>query len=98
VERTRLFVYVVDLAGEDPVNDLETVRAELAAYDPALAARAGVVAANKLDLAPARERLAEFQRRARAEGLEVAQVSALTGQGVDGLVARLSALLGRGPR
>jgi GTP-binding protein len=98
VERTRLFVYVVDLAGEDPVNDLETVRAELAAYDPALAARAGVVAANKLDLAPARQRLAEFREKAAEAGLEVAQVSALTGQGVDGLVARLSALLGREPQ
>src|SRR5439155_14157169 len=36
VERTRLIAHVVDVAARAPVDDLETVREELVAHDPAL--------------------------------------------------------------
>ena len=50
VSRCRALVYVVDLSAEDPAADLATVRAELAAYDPELAARPALIAATKADL------------------------------------------------
>ncbi|MCB2188607.1 MAG: GTPase ObgE [Deltaproteobacteria bacterium] len=93
VERTRLFIYVVDLSSEDPVTDLEVVRSELAAYDPALAERVAVVAANKLDLAPARENLAEFTDAVQKSGLAVFPLSALNGQGLGELLAEIERLL-----
>ena len=50
IERAPVLVYVVDLAGENPWDDLRTVRDELEAYDPGLSAKARLVIANKADL------------------------------------------------
>jgi GTP-binding protein len=95
IERTRLFVFIVDLSGEDPEYDLAVVRAELEAYDPQLAKRAGLVAANKMDLPDAAERLAEFKQTVEAEGLTVFAISALKGDGVSDLVEEIYARLVR---
>lgn len=95
VERTRLFLYVVDLSAARPAEDLEAVRAELRAYDPALASRGGLVAANKLDLPQAQENLESFQRQVQAQSLEVFPISALSGQGVPELLAALARRLDR---
>ncbi|MFH1059771.1 MAG: GTPase ObgE [Pseudomonadota bacterium] len=90
VERTRLFVYVVDLAGADPPADLMTVMAEIAAYDPGLARRVGLVAANKQDLPVARENLAAFTAAARDLDLAVYPVSALNGAGVAEILGEIA--------
>ncbi|RJX36181.1 MAG: GTPase ObgE [Desulfarculus sp.] len=95
VERTRLFLYVVDLSAPQPLSDLAAVREELRAYDPALAGRSSLVAANKMDLPQAQENLGPFQREVQAQGLEVFPLSALTGQGVPELLAALAGRLGR---
>ena len=93
VERTRLFVFVVDMSGDDPEYDLAVVRAELEAYDPRLAQRAGLVAANKLDLPQAAERLDDFKQAVEAEGLTVFPISALQGDGVNELIEEIYARL-----
>ncbi|BEQ15512.1 GTPase ObgE [Desulfoferula mesophila] len=90
VERTSLFLYVVDLGAEDPVADLWTVREELLAYDPQLASRAAMVAANKMDLSQAQENLAGFRRMVEELGLEVWPISAMSGQGVPELLSALA--------
>ncbi len=97
VERTRIFVFVVDLAGPEPESDLAVVRAELIAYDPALAQRAGLVAANKMDLPEAAARLDGFKQKLEAEGLAVFPISAKTGSGVKQLVEEISQRLAAGP-
>jgi len=50
IERAPVLVYVVDLAGDRPWDDLRTVRDELEAYNPGLSAKARLVIANKADL------------------------------------------------
>ncbi|MCB2193526.1 MAG: GTPase ObgE [Deltaproteobacteria bacterium] len=90
VERTHLFLYVVDLSGEDPAGDLWTVREELLAYDAKLAQRVAMVAANKLDLPEAAENLAAFTKTAGEMGLEVWPISAKSGQGVQELLLALA--------
>lgn len=65
VERCRLLVHVVDAAGSegrDPVEDFETINRELAVFNPELAQRPQMVAANKTDLADASqlERLRDY--------------------------------------
>ena len=52
VSRCRALVLVVDLSAPDPAADLATVRAELEAYDRAMAARPSLVVGTKRDLAP----------------------------------------------
>lgn len=52
IERTKLIIHVVDAAGtegRDPVEDIYKINAELAAYNPEIAARPQIIAANKID-------------------------------------------------
>ncbi len=93
VERTRLFLHVVDLSSDDPLADLWVVREELKAYDPALAERSSLVAANKLDLEASQENLGAFGAGCQEQGLEVIPISALTGQGVPELLAEIASRL-----
>lgn len=54
VERCRMLVHILDAAGSegrDPVEDFEKINAELKIFDPELAERPQIVAANKTDLA-----------------------------------------------
>ncbi len=52
IERTRVMIHIVDAAsteGRDPVDDIYKINKELAAYNPEIAARPQVIAANKID-------------------------------------------------
>lgn len=94
IERTRLLIHVVDMAGtggRDPVADFAAVNRELALYNEELARRPQVVAANKMDLPEAEANLERF--RAAAAGYEIFPVSAVTGAGLDQLMFRVAALL-----
>ncbi len=54
VDRCRLLVHIVDAAGSegrDPIEDFEIINRELEKFDPELAKRPQIVAANKIDLA-----------------------------------------------
>lgn len=95
VSRCRALAYVVDLASDDPAGDLATVAGEIEAYDPELAARPFVVAATKADLVPAEER--EARAAPLREAGETLIVSGETGEGVEALAGRLSALAAEAP-
>jgi GTP-binding protein len=81
VSRCRVLVYVVDLTG-DPRRDVEAVRAEVAAFDPALTERRTLVVGTKLDLLQARPPEPPV-------GVDL-MVSGLTGEGIDVLEARIA--------
>eukprot|EP00842_Homolaphlyctis_polyrhiza_P005829 jgi/Hompol1/6247/HPOL_002241-RA len=51
IERTKLLVYVIDLAGEAPWSDLETLQFELEAFKTGMTDRPSLIAANKADVA-----------------------------------------------
>lgn len=94
VERTRLLVHVVDLAGEDrdPVEDYRIINRELEAYPADLSQLPQIVAANKIDLPLGADRLEAFAQALTPEGVEVFAISAASGQGVPALVARCADL------
>ena len=88
VERTRLFVHMVDLAAlddHDPVEDLRRINEELGAFNPVLAERPQIVAGNKIDLI-GDEDVANARDRFRAEGIEVHPISVATRAGLQELV------------
>ncbi len=99
VERARVFLYLVDLAAQDrdPAEDVEALRRELELYRPDLLARPGVVAANKIDLEEAGQRVGAVEARARVLGLPFFAVSALTGEGVPPLVEFLASMVEAAP-
>src|SRR5918995_1643535 len=52
VERTKVLIHVVDVSGasgRDPVNDFDVIVEELRRFDPAVASKPQIVAANKID-------------------------------------------------
>ncbi len=93
VERTRLLIHVVDVAGSegrDPVEDYRQINEELRRYGQ-LDRRPQIVAANKMDLPEAEENL---QRLREAAGdIPVFAVSAATRQGFDELLNRVIEML-----
>jgi GTP-binding protein len=59
IERTRLLVYVLDMAGtdgRDPVDDFLQLQEELRLYDPTLTGRPFLVVGNKVDVTEAQTR------------------------------------------
>jgi GTP-binding protein len=85
IERTRLLVHVVDAAavdGRDPVQAYRDVNREIASYDPSLAERPQLVAANKMDLAEARANADRLRREIPAP---VWPISCATGSGISAL-------------
>jgi GTPase len=92
--RSAVLVHVIDLApmerGRDPEHDLAALEAELEAYDPELAARPALVAANKVDLPQGRERLPEAEAAAARRGLPFFPISAATGEGMPALLYALA--------
>ncbi len=100
VERCRVLVHLVDLsalpgpagdgapgepAGEGAVRDLETIEAELAAFDPRLMDRPRLLVGSKLDAAR-EERREELRAAARERGLPYFEISAVAGEGLPELV------------
>ena len=92
LERTKVLVHLIDVSGashRDPVQDLDTVRRELELFQPALAAKPQLVAANKLDAvdpADADARVAPLERRASELKLPFFSISGATGAGVPQLL------------
>ena len=89
IERTRLLVHVVDVAavdGREPLSDFETINSELRMYNPKLADRPQVVAANKMDLPRGMENLDSFQKAVEAKGYKVFPISAASNRGIKELM------------
>ena len=99
IERTRILLHIVDAAGlegRDPVQDVETIHNELKAYDPALAEKPVVIAANKmdcLDTEDAQAVLARLREAYEPKGFSVYPISAATGEGVRELLLAVGSLL-----
>ncbi|MGE5371466.1 MAG: GTPase ObgE [Solirubrobacterales bacterium] len=101
IERTRVLTFVLDCSGEterDPIDDYRTLCTELELFRPDLAARARIIAANKMD---APESSAIFERLKEHfvdQTIELFPISALTGEGLQPLVHRLWVMLGDIPK
>src|SRR5919197_4716214 len=88
VERCRVLVHLVDIAGDDPVGAYEAVRSELRLYGAGLAELPELVVLSKRDLVPEGEAdaaVAEWRDRIGAAALEVVAVSSATGARIDRL-------------
>jgi GTP-binding protein len=101
IERTRLLVHMIDVSGfsgRDPVQDLDSINHELAEYSAKLAALPQMVALNKVDMPEAGEIVGRLGPELQSRGLDVFEISALTGQGLQPLLYRLADKLDELPR
>jgi len=96
VERCAALVHVLDCAtpepGRDPISDLDTLEAELAAYG-GLADRPRLVALNKVDVPEARELADLVTADLTARGLAVFSISAATHEGLRELTFAMAQLV-----
>ncbi|MDE2666241.1 MAG: GTPase ObgE [Acidobacteriota bacterium] len=98
IERTKVLLHLVDLAGDhgrDPAVDYETVNRELAAFNPEMLRKPTLVVASKIDAMGDSTHLEALSRVARARGLDCHSISAVTGQGLENLKAKIWGMLER---
>ncbi len=97
IDRCRLLIHVVDVSGSegrDPVEDFDTICAELEQWGPDLASRPQLVAANKCDLlGDDRTNLERLRAHVEAKGCRLFELSAATTQGSRELMLAASAEL-----
>jgi GTP-binding protein len=97
IERTKVLVHLVDVSpysGRDPVEDFGVVMEELASYNPDLAGRPLILAANKIDLlSEEKKRLDALKRLAVRRKLAFFAISAIKGQGLKELVSAIAGTL-----
>ena len=92
IERCRLLVLLLDMAGvdnRDPLDDYRQLLKELELYDAAMLKKPRLIVANKMDLPDAVANLKRFKRRFRRK---VVEVSALESSGLDELKKTLRSL------
>lgn len=100
IERTKVIIHIVDAAGtegRDPVADVYAINKELEAYNPDIALRPQVIAANKTDMifmtsedeSPVQKLKNEFEPK----GISVYPVSAISGKGIRELLYHVRDML-----
>lgn len=93
IERTKLFIHVIDAAGtegRDPLADIDAINAELEAYQAGLSRRPQIIAANKTDVMDSEaleDIMQKLQKRFEPQGIKVFPISAVTGKGIKELLS-----------
>jgi GTP-binding protein len=96
IERTRMLLHFIDVSGQegrDPVQDYETINAELKKYSEKLASRKQIIVASKADAMPDDENFKKLQELAKKNNQEIFKISGATGEGVEELMNHVSQVL-----
>lgn len=98
IERTKLIIHMVDAAGvegRNPIEDINTINAELEAYNPELLNKPQVIAANKMDAVydESESFLEAIRNEFEPKGIKVFPISAVSGGGVKELLYAVNDML-----
>jgi GTP-binding protein len=99
IERCRVIVHVIDMSGSegrDPYEDYMQINKELGEYKYGLLERPQIIVANKMDLDPAEENLAEFQKKV-GEDVKIYPIIAPIHEGLDALLYAIGDALDKAP-
>ena len=89
IDRCRLLVHVIDVSGSegrDPVEDFDTINAELKQYSAELATRPQIVVANKTDIMEDESNLEKLRAHVEKLGYPLLTISAAAHQGTQTLI------------
>lgn len=96
VERTKVFIHVVDasgLEGDEPLKTIELIRNELKNYDEKLLERPVVIACNKMDIETSNENYLKIKEEYEPKGIKVFPISAAGNTGLDELLSEVAIIL-----
>ena len=100
IERTKVIIHIVDAAsteGRDPIADIYAINKELKAYNPEIAARPQVIAANKIDMifddGSGTNPVEALKKEFEPQGIAVYPISAINGKGIRELLYYVRELL-----
>ena len=99
IERCRLLVHVVDVAGSEgrnPIEDFEAINYELGRYNEELTKYPQIVAGNKIDLATDEQRK-KFEEYVRGKGYDYYEIIAPIAEGTQELINAVAAELHKLP-
>ena len=99
VERCRMLVHIVDVSGSEgrnPIEDFETINAELEKFNPELAQRPMIVAGNKCDMATD-EQIEEFKNYVESKGYDFFPIMAAIRYDVDPMLKKIQEMLSKLP-
>lgn len=93
IERTKVIIHIVDAAGtegRDPIEDIYAINKELEAYNPDIAKRPQVIAANKIDAiyddGESENPIEKIRKEFEPQGIKVFPISAVSGQNLKDLL------------
>ena len=98
VERTKILVHMIDMAGvdgRDPHEDYRIINEELEAFSDLLAEKKQILVANKMDLESAAANLKRFKARTKKK---IISISAMTGEGLEDLLEEICKNLSKNRR
>ena len=98
IERTKVIIHIVDAAGtegRDPIQDIYAINKELEAYNPEIAKRPQVIAANNIDAIYDTENspVEAIKNEFEPKGIRVFPISAVSGQGLKELLYYVNEML-----
>ncbi len=99
IERTKVIIHIVDAAsteGRDPLQDINAINEELVRYNPELANKPQVIAANKCDVFYGSEEetvITLLKEEFEPKGMKVFPISAVSGKGVKEILYAVKEML-----
>lgn len=100
IERTKVIIHIVDAAsteGREPIEDIYTIWKELEAYNPQIAKRPQVIAANKIDMiyddGTGKDPVEALKEEFEPQGIQVYPISAISGKGIRELLYHVRNML-----
>lgn len=97
VDRCRMLIHVIDVSGSegrDPIEDFNAINRELEVFNPELATRTQVIAANKCDLAD-EEKVEEVKSYFEERGIAFFPIMAAIAEGTKPLIDYVAAELAK---
>ena len=93
IERTRVIAHIIDMSafeGRDPIEDYKIINKELENFNKKILDKPQIVIANKMDMESSIDNLERFKKEVN---VEVFEISAVTGEGIDKVLIKLADML-----
>jgi len=92
IERSKLLLHILDLSAPNNRNiceDFKTINHEIYSHNPDLIEKPQIIAANKIDVPGAMDKLKKHEQYFQKKGLQVYPISAVTGEGIKTLLYKI---------